>query len=162
MNKKEYLELLIKTFGFVPKKVKPYRTSSGDGQYKIKTGWEVEVSDNNGDFVFEFDTPEGFNDAVREIIQRCINEGAKIILVDDNEVLNFYYNCKVNYTDKGVTPNWKSYELYSFTNKATIETAEDVGKCKVKKLFEDEFGTDLIFIDDIEIDFYQTSDDART
>lgn len=82
MSKKQYLELLIRTFGFVPSKVKSYRTSSGGGQYEVKTGWEIEVSDSNGDFVFEIATPEGFNDAVREVIQKCINEGVETVLVD--------------------------------------------------------------------------------
>lgn len=82
MNKKQYLELLIRTFGFTPKKVKSYRTSSGGGQYEVKTGWEIEVADNNGDFVFELSTPEGFNNAVREVIQRCVNEGAETVLVE--------------------------------------------------------------------------------
>ena len=82
MSKKQYLELLIKTFGFIPYKVKHYRTDGAGGQYQIGIGWEVIVHDENGDYVFGFETPEGFNDAVREIIQRSIKEGASTVIVD--------------------------------------------------------------------------------
>lgn len=75
--------------------------------------------------------------------------------------MNFYYDCKVNFTDKNCTPEWKSSEAYSFTNEATENTAKEIGETKAKELFVSEFGNDLIFIDSIEIDFYETSDDAR-
>ncbi|WP_421801780.1 hypothetical protein [Flagellimonas sp.] len=71
MSKKEFLELLIKTFGLIPYKVKHYRTDSAGGQFQIKTGWEVIANDTEGNNVFTVETPEGFNDAVKEIIDEC-------------------------------------------------------------------------------------------
>ncbi|MDD4515435.1 hypothetical protein [Massilibacteroides sp.] len=76
MSKKQYLELLIKTFGFVPYKVQSYRTNGCDDQFQVGVGWEVIVHDQYGKFAFEIMTPEGFNDAVSEIIKRSIEEGA--------------------------------------------------------------------------------------
>lgn len=82
MSKKQYLELLIKTFGAVPSEIKTYRTSSCDGQFQSTTGYEVTVNHENGEPAFGFRTPEGFNDAVREIIIKSLNLGLKPIWVD--------------------------------------------------------------------------------
>jgi len=38
MNKKEYLELLIKSFELIPKDIEAYRTHSSGGQYRVQTG----------------------------------------------------------------------------------------------------------------------------
>lgn len=82
MSKKQYLELLIKTFGFVPSEIKTYRTSSCDGQFQVATGWEVAANYENGKPAFGFKTPEGFNDAVRTVIIKSLNLSAKPVYVD--------------------------------------------------------------------------------
>ncbi len=82
MNKKQYLELLIKTFGFVPHIVKSYKTDGCGGQFRVVTGWEVTAIYDNGEPAFGFRTPEGFNDAVREIISKSMALGAMPVWVD--------------------------------------------------------------------------------
>jgi hypothetical protein len=82
MNKKQFLELLVKTFGLVPFKVNHYRTESAGGQYQVATGWEVIAHDEEGNHVFTVETPEGFNDAVREIIDKSTQEGFTTVVVD--------------------------------------------------------------------------------
>lgn len=82
MSKKQYLELLIKSFGFVPQEVKPYKTDSCGGQFRVVTGWEVTAHYDNGKPAFGFRTPEGFNDAVREIINKSIALKAMTVWVD--------------------------------------------------------------------------------
>lgn len=75
MNKKEYLELLIKSFGLIPKDIQHYRTDGGDGQYKIGVGWKGYGIDNDDEsVVIDFAEPDGFNMAVYEILRQARGE----------------------------------------------------------------------------------------
>lgn len=67
--KKRFLELLIKSIGLVPNEVKSYRTDGCGGQYQIGVGWMGEALDEKGEMVFDFCQPDGFNDAVAEILK---------------------------------------------------------------------------------------------
>lgn len=71
MSKKEYLELLIKSFDLIPQGVKHYRTDGMDGQFEVGVGWMGYGLDEDGDIVIQFATPEGFNDAVHEILKQA-------------------------------------------------------------------------------------------
>lgn len=77
--KKRFLELLIKQAGFIPQQIECYKTDSCDGQFEVKTGWKGRGIDLNGDVVIQFETPEGFNDAVAEIMKQIYRlDGVKI------------------------------------------------------------------------------------
>lgn len=67
--KKRFLELLIKSMGLIPNDVKSYRTDGCGGQYEIGIGWMGEGLNKKSEVVFEFEQPDGFNDAVAEILK---------------------------------------------------------------------------------------------
>lgn len=67
--KKRFLELLIKSCGLIPQDVKSYRTDGCGGQYEIGVGWMGEGLDKDGDAILSFCQPDGFNDAVAEILK---------------------------------------------------------------------------------------------
>lgn len=71
MSKKQFLELLIRSYGLTPKGVKSYRTEGGGGQFQIGYGWEGEGIDESGCAIIRFATGEGFNDAVHEILEEA-------------------------------------------------------------------------------------------
>lgn len=77
MSKKQFLELLIKTFGLIPKDIQHYRTDGCDGQYEVKTGWKGSGLDKDGGVVVSFFEPDGFEAAVFEIINQAQREGEK-------------------------------------------------------------------------------------
>lgn len=69
MNKKQFLELLIKSFGLIPEDVRTYRTL-GSEEFESKIGWKGEGLDKNGDTFISFAEPDGFNMAVYEILRQ--------------------------------------------------------------------------------------------
>jgi predicted cupin superfamily sugar epimerase len=71
MNKKQFLELLIKSYGLIPKDIKHYRTDGCDGQYEIKTGWRGAGVDKNDTDIIQFWCPDGFEFAVFEILKQA-------------------------------------------------------------------------------------------
>lgn len=68
--KKRFLELLIRQAGLIPVEIKSYKTDSCGGQYESKTGWSGGGMDKDGNWIINFETPEGFNDAVSEIMSQ--------------------------------------------------------------------------------------------
>lgn len=84
-SKKDFLELLIKSFGLTPKGIEPYRTSSAGGQYKVKTGWKGEAYDNDGEIVINLFEPDGFNMAVHEILRKAKTYNLDIKYISDDE-----------------------------------------------------------------------------
>lgn len=83
MSKKQFLELLIKTFGLTPVDVKHYRTDGCDGQYEVATGWMGIGIDEKGVRMIEFCEPDGFNMAVNEILTQAQNHKCRIVYVSD-------------------------------------------------------------------------------
>lgn len=77
MNKKQYLELLIKSFGLKSIDVSHYRTDGCDGQFGIGIGWKGTGIDNNNNTVINFHEPDGFNMAVFEIIRQATKHNCK-------------------------------------------------------------------------------------
>ncbi|HAH24961.1 MAG TPA: hypothetical protein DCL77_14605 [Prolixibacteraceae bacterium] len=71
MNKKQFLELLIKSYGLIPEDVEHYRTDGCDGQYQISVGWSGRGVTDNGSTIIEFCEPDGFNMAVKEILRQA-------------------------------------------------------------------------------------------
>lgn len=82
MSKKQYLELLIQTFGLVPYLVRSYRTDGCGDQFQIAYGWEIIAHDQSGKFAFSIMTPEGFNDAIKMILEESIKIKASPVCVD--------------------------------------------------------------------------------
>jgi len=81
MKKKEFLELLIKSYGLIPKDVSYYRTSGCDGAYAIGIGWKGEGIDESGECWIDYCEPDGFNMAVYEILKQAKNEKLKPIYI---------------------------------------------------------------------------------
>lgn len=67
--KKRFLELLIIQAGLTPVDVEPYRTDGCGGMYRIATGWRGRGENKEGIAIVSFETPEGFNDAVKELMK---------------------------------------------------------------------------------------------
>lgn len=84
MNKTQYLELLIKSFGLIPD-VHSYRTSGNDGEYEVGVGWKGTGVDENGYCIINFAEPDGFNMAVYEILKQAIREGLRPIYIDPKD-----------------------------------------------------------------------------
>lgn len=82
MNKKEYLELLIKSYGLKPQGVQHYRTNSMGGEYEIGFGWRGEGVNEKGVVMIRFAEPDGFNMAVYEILKQCNDDGLDLVYVD--------------------------------------------------------------------------------
>ena len=78
MNKKEYLELLIKSFGLSPVDVLHYRTDGNGGEYAVGVGWSGRGVDEKGDTIIMFAEPDGFNMAVYEILRQGIEEKCRV------------------------------------------------------------------------------------
>lgn len=70
MNKKETLELLIKSFGLKPFEVSSYKTDGCGGQFQIGNGWKGAGVDEAGNHIIKFHEPDGFNMAVFEILRQ--------------------------------------------------------------------------------------------
>lgn len=70
MNKKQTLELLIKSFGLKPLEVSFYQTDSCGGQYESVKGWKGAGVDKTGKQIIKFHEPDGFNMAVYEILRQ--------------------------------------------------------------------------------------------
>jgi hypothetical protein len=70
MNKKETLELLIKSYGLEPFEVSNYTTDGCGGQYQVGRGWKGAGVDKDGKHVIKFYEPDGFNMAVYEILRQ--------------------------------------------------------------------------------------------
>ena len=68
--KKRFLELLCRTAGFENIKVDTYRTDSCGGMYEVGVGYKITATDKQGNLVVNIKTPEGFNDAVSEVMGR--------------------------------------------------------------------------------------------
>lgn len=83
MTKKNFLELLIKSFDLEPSGVKHYRTGGCDGQFEIGVGWEGNGVNENGDCVISFAEPDGFNMAVHEILLQAKNNDLRPVYVSD-------------------------------------------------------------------------------
>lgn len=83
MSKKEYLELLIKSYGLTPKDVRCYHTDSCGGQFESGIGWEGSGVDDEGIAIIRFVCPDGFNMAVHEILEDAYNEGLKPIYISN-------------------------------------------------------------------------------
>jgi hypothetical protein len=77
MNKKQFIELLIRSYGLEPMNVEHYRTDGCDGQFQIATGWRGKAVDSNGDCVISFYEPDGFNMAVYEILRKASEQNLK-------------------------------------------------------------------------------------
>lgn len=73
MSKKNFLELLIKSFGLTPIEVSHYRTDSSGGQFQSVIGWKVIAADTNGKCAISVHTPEGFEDAVNDVTAQAKN-----------------------------------------------------------------------------------------
>lgn len=73
MSNKQFLELLCKTSGLYNIEVKTYRTNSADGMYAIAVGYYVNATNENGENVVHVETPEGFKDAVYEVMKQIYN-----------------------------------------------------------------------------------------
>jgi hypothetical protein len=71
--KKRFLELLIKQAGLTPEGIETYRTDSFGGNYESVIGWRGRGVDSDGKWVIKFETPEGFNDAVSEVMSQVYN-----------------------------------------------------------------------------------------
>ena len=76
--KKRFLELIIRSAGLTPREVEHYRTDGCDGQFEIGVGWKGYGDDENGNSVINFATPEGFNDAVAEVLKQIKSKDLKI------------------------------------------------------------------------------------
>jgi hypothetical protein len=70
MSKKEFLELLIRSYGLKPEFVRFYKTDSNGGEYQTGTGWQGSGVDESGKHVINFQEPDGFNMAVYEILRQ--------------------------------------------------------------------------------------------
>lgn len=68
MNKTQFLELLIKSYGLTPKNVRYYKTGTNGGEYEAGIGWEGAGIDNDNKSVIMFQEPDGFNMAIYEIL----------------------------------------------------------------------------------------------
>jgi hypothetical protein len=68
MSKKQFLELLIKSFGLTPKDVSFYNTHSNGGEYGVGIGWKGKGVNTKGDVVISFHEPDGFSMAIHEIL----------------------------------------------------------------------------------------------
>lgn len=85
MNKKQFLELLIRSFNLVPQGVHHYRTEGCDGQFEVSTGWEGHGEDEDGNWLITFKEPDGFNMAVCEILRQGMGEQCQIVYVSPND-----------------------------------------------------------------------------
>lgn len=84
--KKRFLKLLCMSAGLKNIKIETYRTDGCEGMYAISIGYKVSALDKGGKLVVNVETPEGFNDAVRETMQAIYEtEGIKFEWVDTNE-----------------------------------------------------------------------------
>lgn len=81
MTKKEYLELLIESFGLIPVDIEHYRTNGNGGEYEVGIGWRGRGIDNNGDTIIMFAEPDGFKMAVYEILRQGIEEKCRVMYV---------------------------------------------------------------------------------
>jgi hypothetical protein len=79
MNKKQMLELLIKSFGLTPLDISSYRTDSNGGEYQTRTGWKGSGADETGNHIIRFHEPDGFNMAVYEILRQGKNLPVKYV-----------------------------------------------------------------------------------
>ena len=82
MNKKDIIELLIKSFGLIPKDIKHYTTQGWDGQFEIGVGWKGEGVDKDNNTIISFVAPDGFNMAIYEILKQSKEEKLTIEYVD--------------------------------------------------------------------------------
>lgn len=71
MKKKEFLELLIKSYGLIPDGISHYRTSGCDGACEIGIGWAGRGLNKKGVPIIDFREPDGFNMAVFEILSQA-------------------------------------------------------------------------------------------
>jgi len=74
MNKKEFLELLVKSFDLIPKDIQHYRTDGADGQFEVGVGWKGMGVNDDGDVIINFAEPDGFNMAVYKILKQAREE----------------------------------------------------------------------------------------
>lgn len=66
-------------------KVETYRTDGCGGAYRIGTGYIVTATDSEGKSAVHVETPEGFNDAVREVLEQIHGIEVDFISVDPEE-----------------------------------------------------------------------------
>jgi len=71
MSKKQFLELLLKSYGLTPKGVHHYRTDGNGGEFEVGVGWEGHGEDKNGNWIIQFAVADGFNMAVYEILKQA-------------------------------------------------------------------------------------------
>lgn len=81
MTKKNYLELLIKSYGLIPKDISSYRTSSNGGEYEQGVGWSGFGVDSSGNSIIKFSEPDGFNMAVYEILKQAKYSELEIVYI---------------------------------------------------------------------------------
>lgn len=74
MNKTQFLELLIKSYGLTPKNIRYYKTDTNGGEYESGTGWEGAGVNKKGNVVIQFHEPDGFNMAVVEILKQALQK----------------------------------------------------------------------------------------
>jgi hypothetical protein len=82
MTKKQFLELLIKSYGLTPLEIEHFRTDGCDGQYKIGIGWKGAGINLVGEDLINFHEPDGFNMAVYEILKQANKEKLKPMFVE--------------------------------------------------------------------------------
>lgn len=82
MSKKEFLELLIKSFGLTPSGVQHYRTDGCGGQYETSIGWKGQGVNKKGVAIINFYEPDGFNMAVCEILEQANKSRLPIKFID--------------------------------------------------------------------------------
>lgn len=83
MTKTKFLELLIKSYGLIPKDVKYYRTDGCDGQFEVGIGWEGHGEDADGNWVIKFAEPDGFNMAVKKILTQARHMDLPLFYIED-------------------------------------------------------------------------------
>lgn len=68
--KKRFLRLLCMSAGLQNILVETYRTDGCGGMYAIGVGYKINATDHKGMNVVHVETPEGFNDAVQEVMSQ--------------------------------------------------------------------------------------------
>lgn len=76
MTKKQFLELLIKSYGLTPLEIEHFRT------YEIGIGWKGAGINLVGEDLINFHEPDGFNMAVYEILKQANKEKLKPMFVE--------------------------------------------------------------------------------
>jgi hypothetical protein len=84
MNKKEYLEMLMRSFGLEPVGIEPYRTNSCGGQYRVGIGWKGKGINKDGETVIDLYEPDGFNMAVYEILKKAKKDELDVVYLPND------------------------------------------------------------------------------